>query len=86
MVCEKEYLVIWIQNCYWIGLIIGYFTTGRCGDKFGIKTTAMAFISLQCLTGLLMLSIKNLPVLFFFVLSHGFVCTSLNLIPTIAGK
>ncbi|XP_044259301.1 solute carrier family 22 member 3-like [Tribolium madens] len=84
LVCEKEDYVIWIKNLYRMGLILGYFLSGVCGEKFGLKPTAMVFISLQSLTGLFILSMRSFEIVIFFVFTHGVFSNSINLIPAVA--
>ncbi|KAJ3627489.1 hypothetical protein MTP99_014863 [Tenebrio molitor] len=84
LICDKEWYVVWLENAYRIGLILGYGLTGGCADKFGLKISSMVFLALQCLTGLLTISMKEFAVVIFFLIIHGFCCTFLYVFPKTA--
>jgi MFS family permease len=86
LICDKEWYVVWLENAYRIGLILGYGLTGGCADKFGLKISSMVFLALQCLTGLLTISMKEFAVVIFFLIIHGFCCTFLYVFPKTAGQ
>lgn len=51
MVCDRQYLSSVVESCFLAGAGFGSVTSGWISDRYGRKTTLMAFASVQLVAG-----------------------------------